>query len=308
MFEAEERQWWYVGHAADHRRPAAGPWLGLGERRRDGRHLARLCSTPAAAPARTCSTSPIGTRRRGCRPLAGGARVLCRDAGAEVVRGSVLRLPVRETGPFDCVTSFDVLYHAWVRDDGAAVAELVRVLAPGGVLFVRCRHCACSTARTTSRSRPAIVIRPASFGPSSKGRVSTSCALTLLQQPPLPVAAAAAHPRSLDGRRARTWASCRLRSRLLFRGAPRRSRPRSSDGGLRFPVGCAASMALGAQAHDGVAEDLLERCAHGSASGSGRDDRAGVPGRRSDRLGCADPPEQHVDEVVDDRETCACRR
>ena len=34
---------------------------------------------------------------------------------------------------FDCVTSFDVLYHQWVTDDRVAVAELVRVLRPGGV-------------------------------------------------------------------------------------------------------------------------------------------------------------------------------
>ena len=35
------------------------------------------------------------------------------------------------------MTSFDVLYHRWVADDRAAVAELARVLRPGGVLLVR---------------------------------------------------------------------------------------------------------------------------------------------------------------------------
>src|SRR5207244_1296128 len=34
-------------------------------------------------------------------------------------------------------TSFDVLYHRWVTDDGAAVDELARVLKPGGVLLLR---------------------------------------------------------------------------------------------------------------------------------------------------------------------------
>jgi hypothetical protein len=38
---------------------------------------------------------------------------------------------------FDVVTSFDVLYHAWVSDDRAAVVEMARVLRRGGLLLVR---------------------------------------------------------------------------------------------------------------------------------------------------------------------------
>jgi SAM-dependent methyltransferase len=37
----------------------------------------------------------------------------------------------------DCVTSFDVIYHRWVTDDGAAVREMARVLRPGGLMLVR---------------------------------------------------------------------------------------------------------------------------------------------------------------------------
>jgi SAM-dependent methyltransferase len=48
----------------------------------------------------------------------------------------VLTLPLR-TGSLRIVTSFDVLYHAWVTDDALALRELVRVLAPGGLLLVR---------------------------------------------------------------------------------------------------------------------------------------------------------------------------
>jgi SAM-dependent methyltransferase len=48
----------------------------------------------------------------------------------------VLALPFA-AGVFDLVTSFDVLYHRWVSDDRAAVGELARVLAPGGLLLVR---------------------------------------------------------------------------------------------------------------------------------------------------------------------------
>ena len=35
------------------------------------------------------------------------------------------------------MTSFDVLYHDWVSDERAAVAEMARVLRPGGVVLVR---------------------------------------------------------------------------------------------------------------------------------------------------------------------------
>jgi SAM-dependent methyltransferase len=52
------------------------------------------------------------------------------------VRGSVLRLPFRAEA-FEAVTSFDVIYHDWVGDDRAAVAEMARVLRPGGALLVR---------------------------------------------------------------------------------------------------------------------------------------------------------------------------
>jgi SAM-dependent methyltransferase len=60
----------------------------------------------------------------------------CRTRGVAASRASVLALPFA-AGAFGLVTSFDVLYHRWVTDDRAAVRELVRVLAPGGVLFVR---------------------------------------------------------------------------------------------------------------------------------------------------------------------------
>jgi SAM-dependent methyltransferase len=60
----------------------------------------------------------------------------CASRGVSVVRGNVLQLPLRG-GSVDGVTSFDVLYHAWVTDDRAAVRELARVLRPGGRLLVR---------------------------------------------------------------------------------------------------------------------------------------------------------------------------
>lgn len=49
------------------------------------------------------------------------------------LRGDATRLPF-PSGAFDMVVALDVLEH--IDDDGAAAAELVRVLRPGGVLIV----------------------------------------------------------------------------------------------------------------------------------------------------------------------------
>lgn len=56
--------------------------------------------------------------------------------GGRVSRGNLLSLPY-ESSSFDVVTSFDVIYHAWVVDDVQAVRELARVLKPGGVLLLK---------------------------------------------------------------------------------------------------------------------------------------------------------------------------
>lgn len=53
-----------------------------------------------------------------------------------VSRGSVVELPFGDAS-FDLVTSFDVVYHLDVEDDVAALAEMRRVLRPGGWLLVR---------------------------------------------------------------------------------------------------------------------------------------------------------------------------
>ncbi|RIL00858.1 MAG: methyltransferase type 11 [Proteobacteria bacterium] len=60
----------------------------------------------------------------------------CRTRGLpELVRGSVTALPFAD-GSFGAVLSISVLYHEWVRDPAAALRELRRVLAPGGLLLV----------------------------------------------------------------------------------------------------------------------------------------------------------------------------
>lgn len=53
-----------------------------------------------------------------------------------LARGSVLALPFADAS-FDLVTSFEVLYHRGVPDEGVALAEARRVLRPGGRLLLR---------------------------------------------------------------------------------------------------------------------------------------------------------------------------
>ena len=125
MFEAEERQWWYAGQRAV-ALALLEPWA----RERRLLLLDAGCGTGfnLVALARFGPTLGID--------LSEEAISFCRERGVRAVRGSVLRLPFRAEA-FDAVTSFDVIYHDWVGDDRAAVAEMARVLSPGGALLVR---------------------------------------------------------------------------------------------------------------------------------------------------------------------------
>jgi SAM-dependent methyltransferase len=125
MFEAEERQWWYAGQRAV-ALALLEPWA----RERRLLLLDAGCGTGfnLVALARFGPTLGID--------LSQEAISFCRERGVRAVRGSVLRLPFRAEA-FEAVTSFDVIYHDWVGDDRAAVAEMARVLSPGGALLVR---------------------------------------------------------------------------------------------------------------------------------------------------------------------------
>ncbi len=129
MYEAEERQWWYAGQRAIAGRLLRGG-LGVGARARPLRILDAGCGTGGNLAALASLGRGVGV------DLSPHAIEFCRQRGVSVARGSVLTLPFRDAA-FDLVTSYDVLYHAWVGDDRAAVREMDRVLRPGGLLLVR---------------------------------------------------------------------------------------------------------------------------------------------------------------------------
>jgi SAM-dependent methyltransferase len=129
MYEAEERQWWYAGMRAlsfallsRHWPPASasGPPLILDAGCGTGNNLRHL-----AAWGR-----PVGV------DLSPQALRLSRERGVAAAGGSLMALPFA-AGSFDCVTSFDVIYHRWVTDDAGAVREMARVLRRGGLVLVR---------------------------------------------------------------------------------------------------------------------------------------------------------------------------
>ncbi len=129
MYEAEEVQWWYAGQraiASALLEPALGAATAPG--------ATRLLDAGCGTGFNLLALGRLG-RATGI-DLAPEAIVFCRERGVRAARASLLALPFRNAA-FDAVTSFDVIYHAWVTDDRAAVAEMARVVRPGGLLLVR---------------------------------------------------------------------------------------------------------------------------------------------------------------------------
>jgi SAM-dependent methyltransferase len=130
MFEAEETQWWYAGQRAIADALLVPALADLAGRARALRILDAGCGTGGNLLHLERLGRTVGI------DLAPEALGFCRERGVRAVRSALAALPF-PGGSFDLVTSFDVLYHEWVEDDGAAVAEMARVLCPGGILLVR---------------------------------------------------------------------------------------------------------------------------------------------------------------------------
>jgi len=129
MYEAEEAQWWYAGQRA-----IAMALLEPALRASAVAGSLRLLDAGCGTGFNLVHLARLG-RAVGV-DLAPEAIAFCRERGVRAVRASLPRLPFPDAC-FDAVTSFDVIYHAWVEDDRAAVAEMARVLRPGGVMLVR---------------------------------------------------------------------------------------------------------------------------------------------------------------------------
>lgn len=124
----EEGYWWHRARrrmAADLLRRhglADGCWvvdLGCGV----GGNLTVAACSPRAVVG--VDLSPIALRH---------ARA--KDPGARLVRADLNHpLPFADAS-IDAVTIFNVLYHQWIRDEGSILAEVHRILRPGGILLV----------------------------------------------------------------------------------------------------------------------------------------------------------------------------
>jgi SAM-dependent methyltransferase len=128
LFEAEETHWWFVGMRAITETLLTPHLTGRGG------------DAPLILDA-GCGTGSnleyLGRRGRALGvDVSTDALEFCRARKVEVVGGSLLQLPFPDS-TFDCVASFDVLYHRWIEDDAVALRELCRVLRPGGLVFLR---------------------------------------------------------------------------------------------------------------------------------------------------------------------------
>ena len=128
MADHESVSWWYVGMRRI-ARTLLTPLLPEGGQR-PRRILDAGCGTGWNLQDLSCFGETHGLD---LSPL---AVVAAQKRGGRVVQGDLLALPYRSR-TFEVVTSFDVLYHAWIKDDARTVCELARVLKPGGLMLLK---------------------------------------------------------------------------------------------------------------------------------------------------------------------------
>lgn len=130
LYELEENFWWFRGM----------------------REITRVLLDPICAAARErdvldagCGTGGMlswltqhgGSHRVVGIDLSPTALEFCRERNHEqLTQGSIAQLPFADSS-FDLVTSFDAIQHVLDKGDVRAIAEIYRVLRPGGIAFVR---------------------------------------------------------------------------------------------------------------------------------------------------------------------------
>jgi SAM-dependent methyltransferase len=128
MYEVEEAQWWFAGQRA-----IAAALLEPALRGR-ARETTLLLDAGCGTGFNLLALSRLGAATG--IDVSPEALAFCRRRGVRAVQATLSFLPFPDR-TFDAVTSFDVIYHAWVEDDRAAVAEMARVVRPGGLVLVR---------------------------------------------------------------------------------------------------------------------------------------------------------------------------
>ncbi len=124
MYRFEDTYWWFVA-----RRRLIVSLLERHYRRDGGQRLLDIgCGTGAMLDMLAPFGAVVGA------DFAPEALAFCRERGhSRLARADVRRLPFADAS-FDAVTAMDVIEH--IDDDKAASSEILRVLRPGGRLFV----------------------------------------------------------------------------------------------------------------------------------------------------------------------------
>ncbi len=132
MFAQEERHWWYVGM-----RRISAALLQRYPPRVDGQdgRLLDILDAGCGSGGMTRYLERFG-HVTGMDLSPDALRLARQRELPRLVRSSIGALPFLD-GTFDVVTSFDVLYHLNVDNDGAALADIHRVLRPGGIALIR---------------------------------------------------------------------------------------------------------------------------------------------------------------------------
>lgn len=127
MFRVEDRHWWYMGMQR-----ITETILGEVAAEWDQPHILDAgCGTGAALQ----HLARIGDAV-GCDFSAEALRFCRRRGLSRLSQASVAGLPFADD-TFDLITSFDVLCHRSIRDEGDALNEFFRVLKPEGYLLLR---------------------------------------------------------------------------------------------------------------------------------------------------------------------------